>query len=51
VASPFIPGDMEFIKMAIQASRPDEKPPVPLWVTTEDNLVCIYVKTREFQSL
>ena len=42
VASPFIPDDMEFINMAIQATRQDGKPPVPIWVTTEDDLVCVY---------
>jgi len=38
---------MEFINMAIQASRPDGKPPVPIWVTTEDDLVCRYLKNQE----
>lgn len=51
MASPSIPDDMEFINMAIQASRPDGKPPVPIWVTTEDLLVRIYMKTRELKSL
>ena len=51
MTSPSIPDDMEFINMAIQASRPDGKPPVPIWVTTENDLVCSYIKTRELQSL
>ena len=51
MVSPSIPDDIEFINMAIQASRPDGKPPASIWVTTEDDLVRIYVKTRELQSL
>ena len=51
VASPSIPDDMEFINMAIQASRPDGKPPVPIWVTTKDDLVCNYIKTKEWHTL
>ena len=47
VASPFIPDDMEFINMAIQATRQDGKPPVPIWVTTEDDLVCVYIRSSE----
>ena len=43
MASTSIPDDMEFINMAIQASRPDGKPPVPVWVATEDDLVCVYI--------
>ena len=43
MASLSLPDDMEFINMAIQASRPDGQPPVPTWVTTEDDLVCIYI--------
>ena len=46
MASPFIPDDMEFINMAIQATRQDGKPPVPIWVTTEDDLVCVCIKTQ-----
>ncbi|XP_078343101.1 uncharacterized protein LOC144628871 isoform X1 [Oculina patagonica] len=38
VASTSIPDDMEFINMAIQASRPDGKQTVPIWVTTEADL-------------
>ena len=51
MASPSKPDDIEFINMAIQASRPDGIPPVPLWVTTEDDLVCSYIKPRELQNL
>ena len=51
VASPSTPDDMEFIDMAIQASRPDGKPPAPIWVTKEDDLVCSYIKTREWHTL
>ena len=43
MASPFIPDDMEFINMALQATRQDGKPLVPIWVTTEDDLVCVYI--------
>ncbi len=43
VASSSLPDDMEFINMAIQASRPDGKPPVPVWVSTQANLVGLYV--------
>lgn len=51
MASSFIPDDMEFINMAIKASRPDGKQPVPVWVTTEDDLVCVFFKTKELPSL
>jgi len=51
VASPFVPDDMEFINMAMQASRPDGKQPVPVWVTTENDLVCVFLKTKELPSL
>lgn len=43
VASPSIPDDMEFINMAIKASRPDGNPPVPIWVLTQANLVCVFM--------
>ncbi|XP_078384865.1 uncharacterized protein LOC144667351 [Oculina patagonica] len=39
VASTYIPEDMYFINMAMQASRPDGKQPVPMWILTEDNAV------------
>ena len=51
MASPFVPDDMEFINMAMQASRPDGKQPVPVWVTTENDLVCVFLKTKELPSL
>lgn len=41
VASTYIPDDIEFINMAIQASRPDGNPPVPIWITTEKKTVCV----------
>ena len=51
MASPFIPDDKEFINMVIKTSRPDGKQPVSIWVTTEDDLVCVHIKTRDIQSL
>ena len=39
MASTSLPDDMEFINMAIQVSRPDGKPPAPIWVATEEDLV------------
>ena len=42
MASTTIPDDMEFINRKIQAIRPDGKPHVPIWVTTEENMVCLY---------
>lgn len=42
VASTFTPADMKFINMAFKASRPDGKPPVPIWITTEENVVCVH---------
>ena len=47
MASVFTPDDMEFINMAIQTSRPDGQAPEHIWVTTGDELVCNYIKTRE----
>ena len=49
MASPSIPDDMEFINMAIQASRPDGQLPVHVWVTTEDDSVCVYIKTENYR--
>lgn len=40
VASPSIPGDVKFINMAMEGSRPDAKTPVPIWISTEADLVC-----------
>jgi len=51
VASLFTPDDMEFINMALQASRPDGKPPEHIWVTTEDYFVCSSFETRECHTL
>ena len=48
MASIVIPGDMEFINMKIQARRPDGKPPVPIWVATEENMVCLYNSSSFF---
>ena len=47
MASTSLPDDMEFINMALQASRPDGKPPVPVWVATEDDLVYVYIIPRK----
>lgn len=46
MASTSIPHDMEFIYMALRAPRPDGKPPVPIWVTTEENVVCVRIKAK-----
>jgi len=42
VTSTSVPGDMEFFNMQIQATRPDGKDLVPFWVTTTENLVCLF---------
>ena len=42
MTSTYIPDDMEFINMALGASRPDGKPITPIWVATEENLVCLH---------
>lgn len=42
MASTFIPDDTEFIYMVLRVARPDGKPPVPIWVTTEENVVCVH---------
>ena len=48
MASTMIPADMKFINMALQVTRPDGKPSVPIWVTAEENLVCValYIQLR-----
>lgn len=43
MASTSIPHDMEIIYMALRVDRPDGKPPVPIWVTTEENVVRDYL--------
>ena len=42
MTSTFVPGDMEFFNIQIQATRPDGKDLVPFWVTTKENLVCLF---------
>ena len=41
MASTHIPDDMKFINMAMEASRPDGKPFVPIWITTVETVVCV----------
>lgn len=47
MASSYIPEDIYFINMVLQASRPDGKPPVPIWITTEENAVCAYTGSSD----
>lgn len=42
MTSTFVPGDMEFFNVQIQATRPDGNDLVPFWVTTKENLVCLF---------